>query len=37
MQRTEKSGHVSDKIREELKNAGIILKDQKDGADWEVE
>lgn len=28
---------VSDKIREDLKNAGIILKDQKEGADWEVE
>jgi len=28
---------VSDKIREDLKNAGIILKDMKDGADWEVE
>jgi cysteinyl-tRNA synthetase len=27
----------SDKIREELKNAGIILKDMKDGAEWEQE
>jgi len=28
---------ASDKIREELKNAGIILKDLKDGAEWERE
>ena len=28
---------TSDKIREELKNAGVILKDRKDGADWEIE
>ena len=28
---------LSDKIREELKKAGIILKDLKDGADWEIE
>jgi cysteinyl-tRNA synthetase len=28
---------VSDKIRSDLKNAGIILKDKKDGADWEKE
>ncbi|MCX6333032.1 MAG: cysteine--tRNA ligase [Bacteroidia bacterium] len=27
----------SDKIREDLKNAGIILKDLKDGAEWEME
>jgi cysteinyl-tRNA synthetase len=27
----------SDKIREELKKAGIILKDLKDGAEWEKE
>jgi cysteinyl-tRNA synthetase len=26
---------LSDKIREELKKAGIILKDMKDGAEWE--
>ena len=26
---------VSDKIREELKGAGIVLKDTKDGAEWE--
>ncbi|MDQ1332066.1 MAG: cysteinyl-tRNA synthetase [Bacteroidota bacterium] len=26
---------LSDKIRDDLKNAGIILKDKKDGADWE--
>ncbi|MCE5346877.1 MAG: cysteine--tRNA ligase [Bacteroidales bacterium] len=28
---------VSDKIRNDLKNAGIILKDLKDGAEWERE
>jgi cysteinyl-tRNA synthetase len=28
---------VSDKIRAELKKAGIILKDLKDGVSWEVE
>jgi cysteinyl-tRNA synthetase len=28
---------VSDKIRGELKKAGIILKDMKDGEEWEVE
>ncbi len=28
---------TSDKIRGELKNAGVILKDRKDGADWEIE
>jgi cysteinyl-tRNA synthetase len=28
---------TSDKIRVELKNAGVILKDRKDGADWEIE
>ena len=28
---------ASDKIRSDLKNAGIVLKDRKDGADWEVE
>jgi cysteinyl-tRNA synthetase len=28
---------TSDKIREELKKAGVILKDKKDGAEWEVE
>jgi len=26
---------ASDKIREDLRNAGIILKDTKEGADWE--
>ena len=30
-----KQWEVSDKIREELKKAGIILKDRKDGAEWE--
>ena len=28
---------TSDKIRNELKNAGILLKDLKDGAEWEKE
>ena len=28
---------LSDKIRQELKNAGIILKDLKEGAEWEKE
>jgi cysteinyl-tRNA synthetase len=28
---------VSDKIRSDLKNAGIILKDTKNGAEWEIE
>jgi cysteinyl-tRNA synthetase len=28
---------ASDRIREDLKNAGIILKDTKDGAEWERE
>jgi len=28
---------TSDKIREELKKAGVILKDKKDGAEWELE
>ncbi len=28
---------ASDKIRNDLKNAGIILKDLKEGADWEIE
>jgi cysteinyl-tRNA synthetase len=27
---------ASDKIRNELKNAGIVLKDLKDGAEWEI-
>jgi cysteinyl-tRNA synthetase len=28
---------TSDKIRENLKVAGVILKDKKDGAEWEIE
>lgn len=28
---------TSDKIREELKKAGVVLKDKKDGVDWEVD
>jgi cysteinyl-tRNA synthetase len=32
--KNKKEWGISDKIRDELKNAGIILKDLKDGADW---
>ena len=32
-----KEWDVSDKIRQELKNVGIALKDLKDGAEWERE
>jgi cysteinyl-tRNA synthetase len=32
-----KEWEVSDKIRQMLKNLGIIIKDRKDGADWERE
>ncbi len=32
-----KEWNLSDKIRNDLKNAGIILKDLKDGAEWERE
>ena len=28
---------VSDKIREELKRIGIVLKDLKEGVSWEIE
>jgi cysteinyl-tRNA synthetase len=35
--KNKKEWAASDKIREELKNAGIILKDLKDGAEWERE
>jgi cysteinyl-tRNA synthetase len=35
--KNKKEWEVSDRIRAELKNAGIILKDQKEGADWEGE
>jgi cysteinyl-tRNA synthetase len=35
--KNKKEWGTSDKIREELKNAGIILKDLKDGADWSKE
>ena len=28
---------TSDKIREELKKAGVVLKDKKDGVDWEID
>jgi cysteinyl-tRNA synthetase len=33
--KNKKEWSASDKIRDELKNAGIILKDTKDSADWE--
>jgi cysteinyl-tRNA synthetase len=32
-----KDWSASDKIRNELKSAGVILKDLKDGAEWERE
>jgi cysteinyl-tRNA synthetase len=35
--KNKKEWGTSDKIRDELKNAGIILKDLKDGADWSRE
>jgi len=35
--KNKKEWDVSDRIRAELKSTGIILKDQKEGADWEVE
>ncbi len=35
--KVKKEWSVSDKIREELKRAGIVLKDMKDGAEWERE
>jgi len=28
---------TSDRIRKDLKNAGVILKDKKDGVEWEIE
>jgi cysteinyl-tRNA synthetase len=31
-----KEWDVSDRIRTDLRNAGIILKDQKEGAEWEI-
>lgn len=34
--RINKDFKTSDKIREELTKAGVILKDRKDGVDWEV-
>ena len=33
--KNKKEWALSDKIRDDLKNAGIILKDKKEGADWE--
>lgn len=35
--RDNKDFKTSDKIRDELKKAGITLKDRKDGVDWEIE
>jgi cysteinyl-tRNA synthetase len=35
--KNKKDWMASDKIRQELKNAGIILKDLKEGAEWEKE
>jgi len=35
--RTNKDFKTSDKIREELVKAGVILKDRKDGVDWEID
>lgn len=35
--RDRKEWSVSDKIREELKKAGVILKDTKNGVEWELE
>jgi cysteinyl-tRNA synthetase len=35
--KNKKEWEMSDRIRTDLKNVGIILKDQKEGADWEVE
>jgi len=34
--KAQKDFATSDRIREELKKAGVILKDKKDGAEWEV-
>jgi cysteinyl-tRNA synthetase len=35
--KNKKEWAASDKIREELKNAGILLRDLKDGAEWDRE
>ncbi len=35
--KNKKEWAVSDRIRNDLKNAGVILKDKKDGAEWERE
>jgi cysteinyl-tRNA synthetase len=35
--KAQKNFGTSDRIREELKKAGVILKDKKDGAEWELE
>jgi len=35
--KNKKEWAASDKIRSDLKDAGIVLKDHKDGADWEYE
>jgi len=35
--KNKKEWEMSDRIRTDLKNVGVILKDQKEGAEWEVE
>ena len=35
--KAQKDFGTSDKIRKDLKNAGVILKDKKDGVEWEIE
>ena len=35
--KSKKDWATSDKIRDDLKNAGVILKDTKEGASWEIE
>jgi cysteinyl-tRNA synthetase len=35
--RVKKDFATSDKIRDELKKAGVVLKDRKDGVEWEKE
>lgn len=35
--KNKKEWAASDKIRNDLKNAGVVLKDKKDGAEWEKE
>jgi cysteinyl-tRNA synthetase len=35
--RDKKDFGTSDKIRDELKKAGVLIKDRKDGVEWERE